>query len=68
VVGRGEGQPAAEAASLQVYIVQPGDTLWRIARLHVGPNGDPRPVIEEIREANDLPTSTLIPGDRLVVR
>ena len=68
MVGRGaSGEPAAVAASSRRYVVQAGDTLWRIARLQVGPTEDPRPVIEDIRQANGLQTSALTPGERLVL-
>jgi nucleoid-associated protein YgaU len=49
------------------YRVQAGDTLWAIARRRVGPEGDPRPVIAEIREASGLATSSLVAGQTLVV-
>jgi Tfp pilus assembly protein FimV len=35
------------------YVVQPGDTLWSIAR-RVAPGQDPRPVVDGLIEANDL--------------
>jgi len=46
--------------------VAPGDTLWEYAQ-EAAPGADPRPVIAEIRAVNDLSTSTLQPGQRLVV-
>jgi LysM domain len=52
---------------LRRYRVQPGDTLWAIARRQVGPAGDPRPLIAEIREASGLATSSLAAGRTLVV-
>jgi len=68
MLGRGgSGEPAAVAASSRRYVVQAGDTLWRIARLQVGPRMDPRPMIEDIRKANGLPTPGLTPGDTLVL-
>jgi Tfp pilus assembly protein FimV len=35
------------------YVVEPGDTLWSIAR-QVAPGRDPRPVVDGLIEANDL--------------
>jgi Tfp pilus assembly protein FimV len=35
------------------YVVEPGDTLWSIAR-RVAPGRDPRPVVDGLIEANDL--------------
>ena len=50
-----------------VRVVRPGDTLWGIARGVVGPEGDPRPVVDEIRGANHLGRRTLLAGTRLVL-
>lgn len=65
--GHGASQPATIAASSQRYVVRSGDTLWGIARLQVGPSGDPRPVIEDIRRANRLHGGDLTPGAQLVL-
>ncbi len=43
-----------------VYIVQPGDTLWRIAAI----SGVP---IEELRALNDLRSDTVSPGQPLIL-
>jgi hypothetical protein len=48
-------------------VVQPGDTLWGIVRLQVGPNEDPRPMIEVIRRANQLHGAALTPGAKLIL-
>lgn len=48
------------------YRVRSGDTLWTIAD-EVGPEGDLRGVISEIRHLNDLDSSLIIPGQTLVV-
>jgi nucleoid-associated protein YgaU len=64
--GRG-GEQATIAASSRRYVVQPGDTLWGIARREVGLTGDPRPVIEDIRAANRLQAAALTPGLRLIL-
>jgi Tfp pilus assembly protein FimV len=34
-------------------VVEPGDTLWSIAR-RVAPGRDPRPVVDGLIEANDV--------------
>ncbi|HEY8524009.1 MAG TPA: LysM peptidoglycan-binding domain-containing protein [Acidimicrobiales bacterium] len=48
----------------EVYVVQPGDTLWSIATA-VAPDRDPRPIVDRLQEVND--TATLEVGDRLVI-
>lgn len=47
------------------YVVKPADTLWSIASSHY--HGDVRKGIWRIRERNHLATSTLTPGQALVV-
>jgi LysM repeat protein len=61
-LGDSDPVPAAER-----YRVRSGDTLWAIARREVGPEGDPRPLIADIREANGLATSALRPGQVLAL-
>jgi len=42
------------------YVVQPGDSLWKIARkFHTS--------VEEIMETNGLGTSSIYPGDKLIL-
>jgi LysM repeat protein len=60
----GGSEPVAGA---ERYRVQAGDTLWAIARREVGPEGDPRPLVADIREANGLGTGILAPGQVLVL-
>jgi LysM repeat protein len=45
-------------ATLVDVTVAPGDTLWSIANA-AAPDRDPRVVIEEIRQLNDVPGDTL---------
>lgn len=46
-------------------VVQPGDTLWDLAR-SVSPDGaDPRPLIAQIKAVNGLVSSQVSPGQRL---
>lgn len=53
-------QPVAETS----YVVQPGDTLWSIAR-HLQPDGDVRPVVDRL--AAQLHGHPLDAGQRLVL-
>jgi nucleoid-associated protein YgaU len=46
------------------YVVQPYDTLWAIAAEEYG---DPREGVWEIRQRNGLGSSTLVPGQVLVL-
>jgi Tfp pilus assembly protein FimV len=47
--GDGPDRPAPRVH----YVVQPGDTLWSIAR-RMAPGRDPRPVVDAMVEANHL--------------
>ncbi len=54
----------AEAAAAVTVVVQPGDTLWDIART-LAPGSDPRPLADAL---SDLAGGTsLQPGQRIVV-
>ena len=48
-----------------VYVVQPGDTLWSIART-LQPEGDVRPLVDGL--ATQLRGRPLTAGDRLMLR
>ena len=63
-LGGSEARPPQAAAT---HVVAEGETLWQIARDLVGPEGDPRPVVEQIREANGLGTGVLLEGQRLLL-
>ncbi|CAN5890536.1 hypothetical protein BH23ACT2_BH23ACT2_02200 [soil metagenome] len=55
---------AVPAAGADVVVVEPGDTLWGIAR-RLEPTGDVRPVVDRLVAANG---STVIePGQELIV-
>jgi LysM repeat protein len=47
------GARAAAAVPTRTYVVQAGDTLWEIAR-RIAPQDDPRTVIAEIEQLNNL--------------
>ena len=50
----------------RTVVVQPGDSLWAIAR-RAEPSADPRATVDAIVAANGIRTSALVPGQRLVV-
>jgi hypothetical protein len=56
----------AQHAQLGHTVVQPGETLWAVAK-RVAPGHDPRAVIDQIADLNDLDTSALQAGQLLVV-
>jgi Tfp pilus assembly protein FimV len=56
------GAPAVAAS--EVVVVEPGDTLWSIAR-RLEPSGDVRPVVDRLVAANG--STVIVPGQELVV-
>jgi nucleoid-associated protein YgaU len=63
----GRATAGAADARTERYVVQSGDTLWDIARARVGSEGDPRPMVANIREANGLGTAALRSGEVLLL-
>ena len=47
-------------------VVQPGETLWEIAR-RVAPEADPRATVARLRQMNDLGSTPIVAGQRLVL-
>ncbi|NMB20562.1 MAG: LysM peptidoglycan-binding domain-containing protein [Firmicutes bacterium] len=47
-------------------VVQPGDTLWSIAKAQV-PHEDPRVVVGALRDLNELKSADIFPGQVLTV-
>jgi LysM repeat protein len=47
-------------------VVREGDTLWSIAR-RLAPEGDPRPIVDELATANRIDAGSIVPGQALVV-
>ena len=67
VFGRGVGTAeAADPAAARVVVVQPGETLWSIAR-DLDPSADPRSVIEALKSVNHLKGQVVLPGQALTV-
>ena len=53
------------AGKAQVYVVQPGDTLWAIAADRYA--GDPREGVWKLQQRNQLLGTTITPGQKLVL-
>lgn len=69
LVGAGVGlvlRPAAPIAT-DVTTVETGDSLWSVAAAVAAPGQDPREVVAEIVQLNDLTSDVVVPGQRLLV-
>ena len=67
--GRNGSQAATVSETgptLQQATVQPGDTLWSVAQ-RIAPDNDPREVVAQIRELNDLTGTRLQVGQQLLL-
>jgi hypothetical protein len=58
------GSALAETGGAVSYTVQPGDSLWSIAK-RVSPTSDPRPLVAQM--ASQLGSETVVPGERITV-
>ena len=54
--------PAEAVSPAPIHVVQPGDTLWSVAR-GLQPDGDVRPLVARLRVASG--GGPLVPGQRL---
>ena len=57
---------ARSTSQLSQTVVQPGESLWSVAK-RVAPGHDPRAVIDQIADLNNLQTSSLQAGQLLVI-
>ncbi|MBI3688354.1 MAG: LysM peptidoglycan-binding domain-containing protein [Actinobacteria bacterium] len=61
------GPPAAVSSGAPATIeVQPGDTLWTIAR-RTAPEADTRGMVDQLKRRNGLPDGAVRAGQRLVL-
>ena len=60
------GPATSGPPALTQLTVQPGDTLWSIAR-RVAPQRDPRDVVSQIRRLNHLPSASVQAGRQLLL-
>jgi nucleoid-associated protein YgaU len=58
-------RPSGAHARKQVYRVKPYDTLWTIASQHYG--GDTSDAVWQIEHVNGLGSTTISPGELLVL-
>jgi hypothetical protein len=65
-VARAFGGADASDVPAATYVVEAGDTLWSIAEGHA-PGEDPRVVVHQIAELNDLDGGPLVPGRALAL-
>jgi len=49
------------------HVVQPGETLWGIARQVAGPGEDVRDVVLQLVELNRMPSAGLMAGQSIVI-
>jgi hypothetical protein len=61
----GSPAPATVSINTSTYVVQPGDTVWAIAR-HLQPGGDVRPLVDHLQ--SQVRGGVLVPGMRLRLR
>jgi LysM repeat protein len=53
------------AGPKRTYVVRPGDTLWTVAeRMYAG---DPREGVWQLEQVNHLASTTISPGEKLLV-
>lgn len=65
-VGSEAAPRGAAQSALSQTVVQPGESLWSVAK-RVAPGHDPRAVIDQIADLNDLESSSLRAGQLLVI-
>lgn len=49
------------------YVVSVGDTLWEVAASRAGPDADIRNLISDIKDLSGIESSTIYPGQVLVI-
>lgn len=58
---------AAGSQTKPTYVVQPGDTLWAIAKAHTTPQHDVRVFIHHLQKLNKLTSPIIQPGQCLLL-
>jgi LysM repeat protein len=65
-VANGSDESSASGVAFDYVTVQAGETLWGLAE-EIAPTADPRDVIADIVDLNQLPSSEVQPGQKLAV-
>ena len=65
-VGAAAGTSSGSASSFHYVTVDPGESLWQLA-VSVAPNADPRDVVADIQNLNNLSSGVLQPGQRIAI-
>lgn len=65
-VGRASASRGADGRAPHYAVVQPGDSLWRVA-LRAAPSRDPRLTVAALRSLNGLRDSSVYAGQRLLL-
>jgi predicted Zn-dependent protease len=65
-IGRSSSTATSQrgSAQLRAVVVQPGDTLWAVAKRSV-PGADPRVTVQRIIDLNGLSSTAVVPGQQL---
>ncbi len=58
---------AAGNQARSTYVVQPGDTLWAIAKAHTTAQDDPRVFVHRLKKLNKLDSPLIQPGQCLLL-
>jgi hypothetical protein len=62
----GSSDPTSSGPVSSTWVVQPGETLWVIAE-RLDPDADPRETVARILAMNDLPSSSVLVGQELLI-
>ena len=63
-INAGGATATSSSTPLQTVTVTSGESLWQVAR-HLAPNADPRDVILDIMNVNQLKSADIVPGEEL---
>jgi LysM repeat protein len=65
-INAGGATATSSSTPLSTVTVASGQSLWQLAR-HIAPNADPRDVISDIVDVNQLASADVYPGEQLEI-